>query len=105
MTNFYEETVNVIKDIGKTLDDVVYVSVCDGKYYKPEKFFEQIKDVEYDAGYGIQEINPNIKIVFRDGFLERNEYDGSEWWRFVKPEPVDVELEDFPDGFKFKTDW
>jgi hypothetical protein len=38
-------------------------------------------NVDYDAGYGGQEIATDLVVVFADGsWLERGEYDGSEWW-------------------------
>jgi len=105
MTNFYEETIEILKRIEKTLEDVAYVSL-DGKNYKPEKFFEVIKEIEYDSGYGLQEINASLEIVFNDSsYLERREYDGSEWWSYVTPRPLNVELEDFPDDAEIKDPW
>lgn len=102
MTNFYEETSETLKSIGKTLEDVAYVSL-NGKNYKPEKFFDVIKGIEYDSGYGAQEINASLEIVFNDSsHLERREYDGSEWWSYVSPRPLNVELEDFPDDAEIK---
>lgn len=42
------------------------------------KFIKSL-DFEYDAGYGGQELFGNV--WFEDGtWLERGEYDGSEWW-------------------------
>ena len=41
-------------------------------------FIESL-DFEYDAGYGGQELFGNVWL--EDGtWLERGEYDGSEWW-------------------------
>ena len=38
-------------------------------------------DREYDDGFGGQELDGTI--VFKDGtWLERGEYDGSEWWEY-----------------------
>jgi len=46
-------------------------------------------DFEYDDGYGTQELDGTV--WFEDGsWLERGEYDGSEWWdRKVRPEIPD----------------
>ena len=47
------------------------------------KFLETLDSINYDNGYGGQELFGNI--VFKDGtWLERGEYDGSEWWRLCK---------------------
>lgn len=47
-------------------------------------------DFEYNAGYGSQEIEGFISFT-DDTWLEREEYDGSEWWDFKQC----PKLEDF----------
>lgn len=58
--------------------------------YSEEEFDKFMKslDFEYDAGYGMQELDG---LVWLDnGWLERGEYDGSEWWAFKsRPEIPD----------------
>ena len=45
-----------------------------------QKFFEGLASIEYDDGYGLQELYG--VIVFNDhSWLTRGEYDGSEWWQ------------------------
>lgn len=47
------------------------------------KFLETLASINYDNGYGSQELFGTI--VFKDGtWLERGEYDGSEWWEYRK---------------------
>ena len=41
-----------------------------------------ILNFEYDDGYGITEVNMGLKLVGKDFWLERHEYDGSEWWEY-----------------------
>lgn len=42
-------------------------------------FLETLASIDYDNGYGCQELFGTI--VFKDNtWLERGEYDGSEWW-------------------------
>lgn len=54
-----------------------------------DKFESVANLVMYDAGFGETVINPNLKIVGVDNWwLERAEYDGSEWWDY----------KEFPDG-------
>lgn len=36
-------------------------------------------DIEYDNGYGGQELFGRVWLT-NDAWLERGEYDGSEWW-------------------------
>ncbi len=99
--NFYEETVQSIKHAGKTLSDILYVTIQDGKYYKPENFLKAIKEITYDNGSGGQVIHEDLQIVFKDGsYLYRDEYDGSEWWNYSPVQPLNVTLEDFTETEK-----
>lgn len=44
---------------------------------------EKVLDIDYDDGYGSQEIAADLVVAFTDGgFLRREEYDGSEWWEY-----------------------
>lgn len=46
-------------------------------------FLEDLASINYDNGYGGQELFGTI--VLKDGtWLERGEYDGSEWWEHRK---------------------
>ena len=36
----------------------------------------------YDNGFGGAEVHGDLKIVGNDWWMERGEYDGSEWWEF-----------------------
>lgn len=44
--------------------------------------FAALADFNYNSGYGGNEIEGSLKIVGADWWLERGEYDGSEWWEF-----------------------
>lgn len=47
------------------------------------EFLEALDSMDYDNGYGSQHLFGTI--VFKDGtWLERGEYDGSEWWEYRK---------------------
>lgn len=48
----------------------------------PIKDFVKLANVEYDDGYGSPEVNMRLLIVGEDWWMERHEYDGSEWWEF-----------------------
>lgn len=58
-----------------------------------EKFLEKI-DVEYDPCFGCQELFGTIWLE-NGTWMERFEYDGSEWWRFMKQPEVPIELRCF----------
>lgn len=86
MINLLEETLEALERIGKTPLDVIGVVYDDnGRYSHWEEFAQKASDVYYDEGYGLQEIIPELKIVFRDGWLRRAEYDGAEWWQLENP--------------------
>ena len=62
MQNLAEETKRMLEVNKHTADDVLYVT--DGKdwmYY--EDFLIQAKYINYDSGYGLTEINPDLKVV------------------------------------------
>lgn len=107
--NLYNETVEEMEKHGFTFDDVDWI-VCkivkdeyeDKKIYADDfgydnynymfdayeipidMFIGQAKKTLYYSGFGGQEINASIKIVFKDGsYFERREYDGAEWWEHV----------------------
>ena len=98
--NLLKETIECINDNGKQTSDVLWVG---RNYYDWEKE-EQIiykntwdnfclnANFFYDNGYGGNEIPMDLIVVGKDFWLERHEYDGSEWWEFktipVEPEEI-----------------
>lgn len=61
--------------------------------YNEEQYEEFLKviDVNYDNGYGGQELYGII--WYEDGtWSERGEYDGSEWWEYKSMPEIDKEL-------------
>lgn len=64
-----------------------------------ETFAEAARTIDYNNGYGRQEIEESLEILFKDGsWMQRWEYDGSEGWEYVVPrkhvegEPVSDQL-------------
>jgi hypothetical protein len=56
-----------------------------------DKFLDGL-DFEYDSGYGSQELFGYV--LFKDGtWLERHEYDGSEWWEYKKTPDIKAIME------------
>lgn len=82
MTNLLHCTKSTLEAFGKTPADVKWVGSGDGKYAIAWDEFEKISDVEYDGGYGGQEIVSDLVVVGDGWWLSRGEYDGSEWWMF-----------------------
>ena len=84
--NLKDETLAILKDYGKTKEDVLWVG-CN-KFKLPIDLFWKLADKNYHAGFGGQEVAIDLLVVGRDWWLERHEYDGSEWWEF-KTIPVE----------------
>lgn len=80
MVNLLEETLHALKYNGKTPKDVLWV----GDKYKKTTWenFKILSNFNYDNGYGGSEIEGSLLIVGDTWWLERGEYDGSEWWEF-----------------------
>jgi len=85
MINLLEETIKTMEAFGKCGSDVV----CVISYIRNEKdgtrkmswdSFKKISDIRYDNGFGSSEINSSLSIIGKDWWMERYEYDGSEWW-------------------------
>jgi hypothetical protein len=112
MRNLKQETLEELKDIGKSIEDIVALNVQavpetqyeeDDDYgvvyedyielegYTPKKISQIIEndfDFDYNEGYG-QQIVHGI-ILFNDGsWMVRKNYDGAEWWSYFKPKSVE----------------
>lgn len=93
MTNLLEETISDLKLEGKQISDIIWIGSYDGSLIVPLSEFESVFNIEYDDGFGAQEIASDLVIVGKDWWMERHEYDGAESWRFKKI-PV---MEDAPE--------
>lgn len=80
--NLYNETTDDLTRYNKTWNDVVWVGSSDGKYIYDKNTLESLFDIEYDSGYGRNYICTDLVICGTDWWMERGEYDGSEWWNF-----------------------
>ena len=95
MINAKTELLNKLRDIGKSLQDVAacrlsYESFSDERNMSivgidiPLSFL----DFEYDNGFGSQHLYGTI--LFKDNtWLSREEYDGSEYWKYNIPPTVE----------------
>jgi hypothetical protein len=88
MTDLKKETLDVLESHNKSAEDVFFVT--DGKGYISFEEFLELANFRYDCGFGLNIINLQLKVVGGDFWLERHEYDGSEWWEYktlpTKPE-------------------
>jgi hypothetical protein len=96
-----EEIIEKLKDNGKTLDDIKCLTIrrCEPTFVEedgniqeyqipidaPEELISSVlhdmSQCYYDSGYGGQELFGIIWLKGKD-WLEREEYDGSEWWTY-----------------------
>ena len=94
--NLLTETVSSINYNKKTIEDVTAV-VLNDKAISWDNF-TTIANKTYDNGYGGNEVNLGLKIIFSDkSWLERGEYDGSEWWEYR--ESPDISTKEFVQSF------
>jgi hypothetical protein len=85
MRNLLTETLDELAAVKKTESDVLWVGSANGDFAITWDQFKEIANIEYDPGYGGQEIAKDLVIVGRDFWFERYEYDGSEWWEYKEP--------------------
>lgn len=78
--NLLQETKKALAENGKSFDDVKWIECCGMEV--PIELFCMKADAEYDAGYGSAEVDPTLMVVGDGWWLERAEYNGSEWWEF-----------------------
>lgn len=94
MGNFYKETETHIESEGRKTEDIVFIGSQDGEWgIASWKKFHELANFRYDAGYGSAEIPVDLIIIFKDGsYMERGEYDGSEWWETKKTPAVPTQF-------------
>jgi hypothetical protein len=80
MRNLYEETMAVLKEHGKTFDDIV--GICGDDFQISKNCFLELSNTLYDEDYGAAEVATDLRLVGADFWLERGEYDGREWWDY-----------------------
>lgn len=78
--NLLEETNLILKEHGKTLDDITFVQGAE--FGIPIDVFIKLADTEYYAGYGAIHVAEDLIVGGNDWWIERHEYDGSEWWEY-----------------------
>lgn len=82
MTNLLKETIEKIQRNDKSIDQVKWIGSIDGNFAIKWDEFITIADIEYDSSYGSNKIAMDLVVVADNWWLERHEYDGSEWWEF-----------------------
>lgn len=80
MCNLWEETNEKLAENNKCFNDVI--AICGNDFQITKKEFEKYSNTKYDDSYGASEVAVDLLIIGADFWLERHEYDGSEWWEF-----------------------
>lgn len=79
----------MLKENGKKESDVLWCGSASFGWFTFDEFLS-VAPEDYDAGFGGQEVSEDLLVVGDNWWLERHEYDGSEWWEFktipTKPE-------------------
>ena len=92
MINLLKETLDVLRKNGKEPIEIVWIGCKD--FEIPISNFYEMANVEYNNGYGSAKVPLDLVVVGEDWWLERAEYDGSEWWVFKeKPKMPSVRKE------------
>ena len=78
--NLLKETIEALLRYEKTPKDVLWVG--NYKEWETWEYFANSANFEYDSESEIAEIDTTLKIVGNNWWLEREEYNGSEWWEF-----------------------
>lgn len=90
MTNLATSVLDKLREHNKTLADVLWAGSEDFGFMFPDDFRLAASNFNFDSGFGGQECPSDLVVVGDDWWLERREYDGSEWWEFkqlpVRPE-------------------
>lgn len=88
MTNLWEETMRMLVAHGKTFENVEYVQGSNFGITK-ENFEKVAKKSKYYSGFGAAEVAEDLVVVGDNWWIERHEYDGSEWWEYKeKPKRI-----------------
>ena len=87
--NLLNETEEKLKELNLALNDIQFVMCTESEYgsdfvfMNKDTFIKNAASVNYDNGYGAQEIKNNLTIYTRDYIIYRFEYDGAECWKYV----------------------
>lgn len=98
MSNLLDETQKILAKHNHTLDDILYMQGSASESESPltakvdANTLRNLLDFEYYSGFGCVDININLKLIGADFWLERHEYDGSEWWVYKQYPTIPAEF-------------
>lgn len=90
--DFYNETMLAMSKAGSSDNEVNEFRLeafssnvkIYGRGQIPWEVFSRLADFNYDSGYGTQEFDGWITFNNTDAYIQRDDYDGSEWWTIVR---------------------
>lgn len=101
--NLLEELEVELEKHDKKKSDIKWIGLEGEGCFNTKQFLKIAKDFNYHDGFGLIEIHERLKIVGKDWWLERHEYDGSEWWEFkTLPKQPDILIEGSDEEVKDK---
>lgn len=84
--NLLTETLQCLKRWHYTAEDITYIGSLESGHSCTWEEFCVLANVEYDNGFGAQQVASDLVIVFKDnGLMRRHEYDGAEGWECIVP--------------------
>ncbi len=94
MENLLKQTIDDMEFEGKDPSDIVFIGTRSQSHSCTWDEYRNLANFEYNPDYGAVAVMNELVIVFNDGaIMERQEYDGSEWWRYIPPFVLDPRLE------------
>lgn len=79
MKNLLNETEEELATYGLTWDDVKFVR-AHGCCFTDIDQIRSMMDFNYNADYGMREVDLSLVVVGDNWWLERETFDGAEWW-------------------------
>ncbi len=78
------ETLEKMEQHAKTKEDILWVGSKDGKFAISWEEFSLLADREYDRDSPRQIVAKDLIVVGEGWWLERKEYQGTEWWVYLE---------------------
>jgi len=96
MINAKDELLKVLKENNKSVDDIISIGIRIYTYDNEPKTINSVDDLDinYNNGYGSQNLYGYV-LLKNNTWLERNEYDGSEWWEYTDYTQVEKDVMEY----------
>ena len=90
--NLWDELNNILNENNKNLSDIKWIGIRGDKCFDTKQFLKVAKTFNYNCGFGTAILHEFLTVAGRYWWLERHEYDGSEWWEFksLPPKPEGI---------------